>query len=243
MTEQGCGFARRSQRGCSNHSKPGAVVCFNFPTCPPRREEIRMAHETIAPDRTEGQEQPPPIVYLIDDDPSFLRRSSRFLRSVDYRVETFGSTEEFLKYDRSEATGCVVLELKMPRFSGLELQEALAQAKQPLPVVFVAAHGDVSSAVRAMKQGAVDFLTKPLRRDVLLEAVRRALAQGGAERQTREWRARYERLTPSEREVLALVVDGLANKQIAKMLGTTERTIKAHRGQLMRKWECNRQPS
>ena len=195
-----------------------------------------MTHETIAPDRTEGQEQPPPIVYLVvDDHPSFLCRLSRLLRSGDYRVETFGSTEEFLKYDRSEATGCVVLELKMPRSRGLELQEALAQAEQPLPVVFVTAHSDVSSAVRAMKQGAVDFLTKPVRRDVLLEAVRRALAQGGAERQTREWRARYERLTPREREVLALVVDGLANKQIAKMVGTTERTIKAHRGQLMHK--------
>ena len=195
-----------------------------------------MTHETIAPAQSEGQDQPPPIVYLVvDDHPSFLCRLSRLLRSGDYRVETFGSTEEFLKYDRSEATGCVVLELKMPRSRGLELQEALAQAEQPLPVVFVTAHSDVSSAVRAMKQGAVDFLTKPVRRDVLLEAVRRALAQGGAERQTREWRARYERLTPREREVLALVVDGRANKQIADMLGTTERTIKAHRGQLMHK--------
>ena len=136
-----------------------------------------MTNETIAPDQTEAQERPPPIVYLIDDDRSFLRRSSRLLRSAEYRVKTFGSTEEFLKYDRSQATGCVVLELKMRRFSGLELQEALAQAEQPLPVVFVAAHGDVSSAVRAMKQGAVDFLTKPVRRDVLLEAVQRALSE------------------------------------------------------------------
>jgi FixJ family two-component response regulator len=194
-----------------------------------------MTNETIEPDQTEAQERPPPIVYLIDDDRSFLRRSSRLLRSAEYRVETFGSTEEFLKYDRSQATGCVVLELKMRRFSGLELQEALAQAEQPLPVVFVAAHGDVSSAVRAMKQGAVDFLTKPVRRDVLLEAVQRALAQSGAKGEAREWRARYERLTPREREVLALVVDGRANKQIADMLGTTERTIKAHRRQVMHK--------
>jgi len=133
----------------------------------------------------------------------------------------------------------MVLELQMPGSSGLELQEMLAQAKDPLPVIFITAHGDISSSVRAMKQGAMDFLTKPVRGDELFEAVRRALAWGAAERQTRrqkrEWRARYERLTPREREVFALVVGGLSNKHIANVLGTTERTIKAHRAQLMHK--------
>ena len=198
-----------------------------------------MTHETIALTRSEGQHQESPIVYLVDDDPSFLRALSRRLRAADYRVETFGSAEEFLKGDRSEAAGCMVLELQMPGLSGLELQEALSQSEEPLPVVFFTAHGDVSSSVRAMKQGAVDFLTKPVRGNELLEAVQRALARGAAERQMRrkkrEWRARYERLTPREREVLALVVDGLANKQIADVLGTTERTIKAHRRQVMHK--------
>jgi FixJ family two-component response regulator len=118
----------------------------------------------------------PPIVYLVDDDLSFLRALSRLLRAADYRVQTFSSAEEFLKCDHSEAAGCVVLDLQMPGPSGLEVQEALAQSEEPLPVIFLTAHGDISSSVRAMKQGAVDFLTKPVRGDELLEAVQRALA-------------------------------------------------------------------
>jgi FixJ family two-component response regulator len=133
----------------------------------------------------------------------------------------------------------LVLELEMPGSSGLELQEILAQAEDPLPVIFLTAHGNVSSSVRAMKQGAVDFLTKPVLGDELFKAVRRALAWGAAERRTRrqkrEWRARYERLTLRGREVFALLVDGLSNKQIANVFGTSERTIKAHRAQLMYK--------
>src|SRR5262249_3888771 len=154
-----------------------------------------ITHETIAPAKTEGQHQRPPIVYLVDDNLSFLRALSRLLRAADYRVETFGSAEEFLKCDRSEAAGCVVLDLQMPGPNGLELQEALAQSEETLPVVFVAAHSDISSSVRAMKQGAVDFLAKPGRGAELLDAVQRAMAAGAAERQTRrqkwEWRARY----------------------------------------------------
>jgi FixJ family two-component response regulator len=164
---------------------------------------------------------------------------SRRLRAADYRVETFGSAEEFLSHCRSEAAACVVLDLQMSGPGGLELQEALAQAEEPLPVVFLTAHGDVSSSVRAMKRGAVDFLTKPVRGDELIEAVERALTRGAAEQQTRrqkrEWRARYESLTPREREVLALVVSGRLNKQIADVLGISERTVKAHRGQVMHK--------
>jgi FixJ family two-component response regulator len=125
--------------------------------------------------------------------------------------------EEFLKGDRSGAAGYVVLELQIPGSSGLELQELLAQAEDPLPVIFLTAHGNVSSSVHAMKQGAVDFLTKPVRGDELFEAVRRAPAWSAAERQTRrqkrEWRARYERLTLREREVFGLVVGSLSNKQ------------------------------
>jgi FixJ family two-component response regulator len=197
-----------------------------------------MTHETVTPRQTEGRHQHQPTVYLVDDDMSFLRALSRLLRAADYRLETFGSAEEFLKGDRSEA-GCVVLDLQMLEPSGLELQEAFARLEQPLPVIFVTADGDISSSVHAMKQGAVDVLTKPVRGDELLEAVQRALAWGAAERQTRrqkrEWRARYERLTLREREVFALVVGGLPNKQIADVLGITERTIKAHRAQLMQK--------
>jgi FixJ family two-component response regulator len=126
-----------------------------------------------------------------------------------------------------------VLDLQMAGPGGLELQEALAQAEEPLPVVFLTAHGDISSSVQAMKRGAVDFLTKPVRGDELLDAVQRALARGAAARETqrqkREWGARYESLTPREREVFALVVRGLLNKQISDVLGASERTVKAHR--------------
>ncbi len=121
----------------------------------------------------------------MDDDPSFLRALSRRLRAPDYQVETFGSAEEFLTRRRSDAAGCAVLDLQMPGPGGLELQEALAQADEPLPVVFLTAHGDISSLVHAMKQGAVGFLTKPGREGELLEAVQRALALGAAEGQTR----------------------------------------------------------
>ena len=198
-----------------------------------------MSHEAASPAQSECQRQRAPIIYLVDDDPSFLRALSRRLQAADYQVETFGSAEEFLSHRRSEAAACAVLDLQMPGPSGLELQEALAQAEEPLPVVFLTAHGDISSSVRAMKRGAVDFLTKPVRGDELLEAVERAVARHAAEQQTRrqkwEWGARYKSLTPREREVFALVVSGRPNKQIADVLGISERTVKAHRAQVMHK--------
>ena len=187
------------------------------------------------------QRQGAPIIYLVDDDPSFLRALSRRLRAADYQVETFGSAEEFLTRRRSDSAGCAVLDLQMPGPGGLELQEALAQAEQPLPVVFLTAHGELSSAVHAMKRGAVDFLAKPVQGEELLDALQRALARGAAagetRRRKREWGARYESLTPRERELFALVVRGLVNKQIADVLGICERTVKAHRGQVMQKME------
>jgi FixJ family two-component response regulator len=180
-----------------------------------------------------------PIVYLVDDDPAFLRAVSRLLHSAEYRVEIFGSAEEFLTCPRSDAPGCAVLDLQMPGCSGLELQEALARAEEPLPVIFLTGHGDVSSSVFAMKRGAVDFLTKPFRGDELLDAVQRALSRDAAareaRRQKRKWGDRYKRLSQRERAVFALVVRGLPNKQIADALGITERTVKAHRGQVMQK--------
>ena len=202
------------------------------------KKKAHMIREAASP-QSEMQHQGAPIIYLVDDDPSFLRALSRRLQAADYRVETFGSAEEFLTRRCSDAAGCAVLDLQMPGPGGLELQEALIQADEPLPVVFLTAHGDISSSVHAMKQGAVDYLTKPVRGRELLDAVQRALARGAAARETqrqkREWRARYESLTPREREVFALVVRGLLNKQIADVLGTSERTIRAHRGQVMHK--------
>jgi FixJ family two-component response regulator len=198
-----------------------------------------MTRETFTPAQSEGPQQRPPIIYLVDDDSSFLRALSRRLRAADYRVETFASAEEFLKRDPSEATGCAVLDLQMPGLSGLDLQKVLAQAGQPVPVVFLTGHGDVSSSVRAMKGGAVDFLTKPVRGNELLDAVRQALASAAAARETsrhkRDLGNRYESLTPREREVFSLVVRGIPNKQIADVLCISERTVKAHRAQLMHK--------
>jgi RNA polymerase sigma factor (sigma-70 family) len=179
------------------------------------------------------------VIYLVDDDPSFLRALSRRLRAEGYEVECFDSVEEFLGRSRSDIPACAVLDLQIPGSGGLELQETLAQADDPLPVVFLTAHGDVPSSVRAMKGGAVDFLRKPVRGDDLLDAIRLALTRGAAQRekrrQKREWGTRYERLSPREREVFVLVVRGLPNKQIADVLGVSERTIKAHRSQVMHK--------
>ena len=198
-----------------------------------------MSRQDASPSRSEGQRHLAPIIYLVDDDASLLRALSRLLQAAGYQVKAFDSAEQFLSRGRSEAPGCAVLDLQMPDSSGLELQEALAQAEEPLPVVFLTSHGDVPSSVRAMKGGAVDFLTKPVRGNELVEAVQRALAHDALARETRrhkrEWRTRYESLTPREREVFALIVHGLLNKQIADELRASERTIKAHRGRIMRK--------
>ena len=198
-----------------------------------------MTHETLTTAQSESQKRLLPVVYLVDDDPSFLRALSRRLRAADYRVETFSSAEEFLKRDRSEAAGCAVLDLQMPGLGGLDLQKTLARAEEPVPVIFLTGHGDIPSSVRAMKGGAADFLTKPVRGDELLDAVHQALARAAAARETRrhrrDWDIRYESLTSREREVFSLVVSGHPNKQVAGLLGISERTVKAHRAQLMHK--------
>ena len=136
-----------------------------------------MSYQTASPSQSEGQRHCAPIIHLVDDDPSFLRALSRRLWAADYQVKTFGSAKEFLAHRCWDAPACAVIDLQMPGPGGLELQEALAQAEEPLPVVFLTAHGDVSASVRAMKRGAVDFLTKPVRGDELIEAVERALAR------------------------------------------------------------------
>jgi len=181
----------------------------------------------------------PPVVHIVDDDLSFLRALTRRLRAAGYTVEAFGSAAEFLKARSPDATGCVVMDLQMPGATGLELQGLLAGEDNPLAVVFLSGHGDIPSSVRAMKQGAVDFLTKPVQGEDLIEAVELALAQDRQQRSNRlkvdDVRGRYASLTPREREVFVLVVRGLLNKQIAAELGTAERTVKAHRVQVMTK--------
>ena len=183
-----------------------------------------------------------PIVHVVDDDDSVRTGVVRLLQAAGFEARGYASAGEFLlgRSDRN-APGCVVLDIRLPGPSGLDLQEALARLAVPLPIVFLTGHGDIPTSVRAIKGGAVDFLTKPVSRDTLLAAVRTALARDAETRAARArvhaLRARYETLTPREREVYAGVVAGKLNKQIAAELGTAERTVKAHRAQVMDKMQ------
>lgn len=178
------------------------------------------------------------IVRVVDDDPTLLRSMTLLLETAGFRVITYRSAEALLS-DHDTSPGCALLDLHMEGAGGLELQQAILQAENPLPVIFLTGRGDVHSSVRAMKRGAVDFLTKPVSSDQLLDAVRRAIALDQTARRRRreraQLRARYDALTPREREVFACVARGLLNKQVAAALGTSERTIKAHRANVMRK--------
>jgi len=180
-----------------------------------------------------------PIVFVVDDDASVRDAVQRLIASVGLRVQTFGSTREFLSSKRPEAPACLVLDVRLPDSSGLELQRDLAQANVHIPIIFITGHADVPMTVRAMKAGAVEFLTKPFRGQELLDAIQQAIAKDRAawnERaQMSELRGRYESLTPREKEVLKLVTSGLLNKQIGAELGTSELTIKTHRGHVMEK--------
>jgi FixJ family two-component response regulator len=181
----------------------------------------------------------PPIIHVVDDDPSFRTAVTRLLHAAKYEVRGYASASEFLNSNPCAEPGCILLDLQMPGVDGLDLQQSLERMEKHLPIIFLTGHGDIPASVRAMKAGAVDFLTKPVRRDALLSAIQNALdvdAKGRAARAAlRELRDRYENLTPREREVLAHVVGGKLNKQIAFDLGAAERTIKAHRAAIMEK--------
>src|SRR5580693_9961698 len=180
-----------------------------------------------------------PIVFVVDDDASVRDAVKRLIASVGLRVETFGSAREFLNHKRPEAPGCLVLDVRLPDLDGLEFQRALAEANIYIPIVFITGHGDLPMSVRAMKAGAVEFLTKPFRGQELLDAVQEAIAKDriawNERAQMAELRARYNFLTAREKEVLALVVSGLLNKQVGAELGASELTIKTHRGHVMQK--------
>jgi FixJ family two-component response regulator len=183
-----------------------------------------------------------PVIYVIDDDVSIREALRNLLRSVRLNVETFGTAQEFLSSKRSEAPGCLLLDIRLPGLSGLELQRQLVDAKVDLPIIFITGHGDIPMSVRAMKAGAVEFLTKPFRDQELLDAVQQAIERDRAARAHRAALAdlhnRYASLSPREQEVMRLVVRGLLNKQIAAQLGTTEGTIKLHRGRVMHKMKA-----
>ncbi len=182
------------------------------------------------------------IVFVVDDDVAMRETLSSLFRSVGLRVELFGSAREFTLIKMPDAASCLVLDIRLPGVSGLDFQAELAEADIRIPIIFMTGHGDIPMSVQAMKAGAIDFLTKPFRDQDMLDAVVRALERDqkrrDSEKAVAELRVRFDSLTSREREVIALVVDGLMNKQIAAKLGVTEITVKVHRVNMMRKMKA-----
>jgi FixJ family two-component response regulator len=187
----------------------------------------------------------PSIVFVVDDDVSVRESLELLIKTAGWQPETFGSAREFLSRPRATVPCCLVLDVTLPGLTGLELQEQLAE-RMDMPIIFITGHGDVPMTVRAMKAGAIEFLTKPFKDDVLLDAIRGAIERSRAAlRQQTEMQALrscYASLTPREREVMVLVVSGLLNKQVGGELGISEITVKAHRGQVMRKMKADSLP-
>ena len=187
-----------------------------------------------------------PTVVVIDDDPAVREALGSLLRSVGLQVKLLASVVDFLHAGRPEAPACLVLDVRLPGQSGLDFQRELAAANTHLPIIFITGHGDIPMSVQAMKAGAIEFLTKPFRDQDLLDAIQLGIAKDRARREDEqanaELRARYATLTPREREVMALVVQGRLNKQIAGDIGISEITVKVHRGQVMRKMQASSLP-
>jgi FixJ family two-component response regulator len=178
-------------------------------------------------------------VFVVDDDPSVRKAAARLFRSAEFDVETFESADEFLEFPRPDLPSCLVLDVRMPGLSGIELQQQLVARDGDLPIIFMTGHGDIPMSVQAMKAGAVDFLPKPVNDDQLLHVVQQAIDLHAQNRQqaaeVAEFRGRLQLLTAREREVMQSVVAGMLNKQIGKKMGITEATVKVHRGRVMEK--------
>ncbi len=186
------------------------------------------------------------IVFVVDDDISVRESLELLIRSEGWQPQTFSSAQHFLSHPRASVPSCLVLDISMPGLNGLELQKRVAAEQPDVPIIFITGHGDVPKTVQAMKAGAVEFLTKPFNDDVLLSAVRQALERSrvalGQQAEIKELRDRYSSLSPREREVMALVVSGLLNKQVGGELGISEITVKAHRGKVMQKMKADSLP-
>ena len=183
------------------------------------------------------------LVFIVDDDASMRESLKNLIRSVGLRVEPFASAQDFLRSERPNVPGCLVLDVRLQGLSGLDLQKRMGDSDIEMPIIFISGHGDIPMTVQAMKAGAVEFLTKPFRDQDLLDAIQHALERDRKAREQREeiqkLRHRFESLTQREREVMGLVVTGLLNKQIAGELGTSETTVKIHRHQVMEKMAAN----
>jgi FixJ family two-component response regulator len=184
-----------------------------------------------------------PIVFIVDDDVSVRESLELLVRSAGWQPETFASAQEFLAHPRALAPSCLVLDVSLPGLNGLDLQKRLSADRVDMPIIFITGYGDVPMTVQAMKAGAAEFLTKPFSNEVLLSAIRNAIDRSrsalGHESEIRALRDLYASLTPREREVMALVVSGLLNKQVGGELGISEITVKAHRGSVMRKMHAD----
>ena len=185
----------------------------------------------------------PPVVHIVDDDVPFLTATERLLRAANYTVRTYSNAGDFLLSRHDEGPGCVLLDLRLPGPSGLHLQQAIANQTEPLPIIFLSGCGDVPSAVRALKAGAMDFLTKPVKGEILLDAIDRALVRDtemrALRKEVRRWHSCYTTLTEREALIFHEVVSGKMNKEIAVEMGSSERTIKAHRANVMRKMHAS----
>src|ERR1700730_10131948 len=183
-----------------------------------------------------------PIVFVVDDDASVRPAMESLIRSVGLRVKSFASAHDFLRFERPDAPACLVLDVRLPGLSGLDLQKELAASGNQIPIIFITGHGDIPISVQAMKRGAIEFLTKPFRDQQILDAIQLAIEKDASVRSERsaiaELRDRYDSLTPREREVMALVVTEKRNKQGEEKLGTSEITIKVRRGRVMQKMQA-----